>query len=697
MKEQSQPAQLKNVREVMTLSQLNVHYQTRYRRHFSREKSDALLIVLSCLFVLALHIGHVSNWVMVSAYIVMFCRAALIFTGKPLPPRWVLLSISVALMAAIFSQYRSFFGRETGVAMLTLLLACKTLEMHARRDIFVVLFLNIFLISTSFFHSQSLVNALTAISTLAILLLALLSSQFSSRSPSLWKRLRMILNMLAISIPLTILGFYLFPRIQGPLWGLPKDSNTGRSGLSASMAPGSISKLALSDDLAFRVKFLGKIPEREQQYWRALVMSNFDGRTWTSDLDNTNLPRLTPPLQLETNGPAIKQEITLEPANNHYLFGLDNVAIPPSLPTGVAQIQVNGNLHSSAPISQRLRYQVDSFLTYRLEPQLSMARLLQNLDLPQAFNPRTQQLASEWSKLHPTAAGKIQAAISLFRNENFFYTLEPPLLGEHSVDDFLFLTRAGFCEHYASSFVVLMRAMRIPARVVSGYQGGTRNTQDGYYEIKQSDAHAWAEVWLADQGWVRIDPTAAVAPNRILKNLAATQTPTSLAGFVGHYLGESTWLQGLAMQWSALNNRWNQWVLSYNQEKQTSLFQRLGLDRLNWEKSLLSLFGIGLIIVISLSLPLMRNKARLPLHDQLYSRLCNKMARHGYIKQTSEGPLSYLQRIEKNPDVKLTPSVRAFISLYIKVKYGRIERSDTQPENLKAMYRELKSLLKKIK
>lgn len=676
-------------------SQISVsqRYQALFRHHFSREKSDTLLIVFSCVLVLAHHISTVNTWVMLSAYAIMLWRAALVFTGKSLPQRWVLILVSVSFMAAIFWHYRSFFGRETGVAMLTLLLSCKTLEMHARRDIFIVLFLNIFLLATSFFQSQSLITAFSAIATLAILLLALLSSQFSGTSPSLWKRLRMILGMLAIAAPLTVLGFYLFPRIQGPLWGLPKDANTGRSGLSSSMSPGSISRLALSDDLAFRVKFTGTIPEREQQYWRALAMSHFDGKTWTPELH----PPAMSSTQLETSGNAIPQEITLEPADNHYLFGLDSVAIAPRLPSASSQLQRDGNLYSSAPISQRLRYQVESYLTYRLEPQLSMTRLLEHLHLPSNSNPRTRQLAQDWGRTFPKTEDKVQAVLTMFRTENFFYTLEPPLLGEHSVDEFLFTTRAGFCEHYASSFVVLMRAMHVPARVVSGYQGGTRNTQDGYYEIRQSDAHAWAEVWIAHRGWIRIDPTAAVAPNRILKNLAATQTPTGLANIVGHYLGENTWLKNLAMQWSALNNRWNQWVLNYNQEKQTSLFQQLGLDRLDWERSLFSLFGIGLIIVTTLSLPLLRNKAQLAVHDQLYSRLCKKMAQRGHAKQVYEGPLAYLSRLEKQLDATQISLVRAFINRYIQIKYGKNDSHLSLAEKTKADQRELHSLLKKIK
>ena len=326
-----------------------------------------------------------------------------------------------------------------------------------------------------------------------------------------------------------------------------------------------------------------------------------------------------------------------------------------------------------------------------------MSRLLQHMYLPPNFNPRTQQLARDWARTFPKTEDKVQAVLKMFRNENFFYTLEPPLLGTHSVDEFLFSTRAGFCEHYASSFVVLMRAMRVPARVVSGYQGGTRNTQDGYYEIKQSDAHAWAEVWFAGRGWIRIDPTAAVAPDRILKNLAATQTPSGLAGMVSQYLVENTLLKNLAMQWSAINNRWNQWVLNYNLEKQTSLFQQLGLDHLDWEKTLLTLFGIGLIVLATLSLPLLGNKTQLAAHDQLYSRLCKKMAQYGYPKQTYEGPLAYRQRLESHLDAAQMALVHAFIDRYIQIKYGKNDSHLSVPERTKNTLRELHSLLKKIK
>lgn len=686
------PVKTQHSRATLQSQVFKLSYLRQLNRHFSREKSDTLLIIISCLMVLSHHVGQVNNWAILAAYAVMLWRGALVFLGKPLPQRWLLILVSIGAMLAIFWQYRSFLGREIGIAMLTLLLACKTLEMHARRDIFVVLFLNIFLLATSFFYSQSLVSAFTSIATLSVLLLALLSSQFAITSPTLWKKCRMILSMLAIAAPLTVLGFYLFPRIQGPLWGLPKDANTGRSGLSPSMSPGSISRLALSDDLAFRVKFIDQHPEREQQYWRALAMSHFDGKTWTSD---PHPPALSAE-QLVHSGKPILQEITLEPANNHYLFGLDSIAAAPNIPQRHNQLQRDGNLYSNEPISQRLRYQIKSYPNYRLEPELSLTRLLQNLALPPNYNPRTLQLAQDWSRSFPKTEDKIQAALTMFRNENFFYTLEPPLLGVHSIDEFLFTTRAGFCEHYASSFVVLMRAMRVPARVVSGYQGGTKNAQDGYFEIKQSDAHAWAEVWIVGRGWIRIDPTAAVAPNRILKNLAATQTPTGFINTVGHFFAESTLLKNLSMRWSALNNQWNQWVLNYNQEKQTSLFQQLGLDRLDWERTLFTLFGIGLIVVATLSLPLLKNKAQLAAHDQLYSRLCKKMEKLGYPKYLSEGPLAYLQRLEQHLETARFAPVHEFINQFMQIKYGKHNGIDSTTEKSKADQRTLRDLLRKI-
>lgn len=657
---------------------------SRWRASFftlGRDKSDSLLILFACSLVLAHHIGELAAWIWITALGIMLGRSYLVVLGKPLPPRWFVLLISLLCMGGILWQFRSFLGRETGIAMLALLLACKSLEMHAKRDIFVLLFLALFLLATSFFHSQSLITTAGAIISLIVLLTALLSTQMSGKTAALKVRVRIVISMLMIALPLTLLGFFLFPRIQGPLWGLPKDANTARSGLSTSVTPGSISQLAMSEELVFRVKFLNRTPPREQLYWRALVMSHFDGTSWNV------APRigLREAEQIEFSGESIEQDITQEPANNNYLFGLDSVASAPRLAATISdrsQIMQGGEVRASRTLSQRLRYQMSSYPSYRLDPHLNQHQLINFLTLPKHSNPRTIEWAQKQIAQLPQAQDRINAVLTLFREDRFYYTLEPPLLGQHSIDEFLFLSKQGFCEHYASAFVFLMRAMGVPSRLVTGYQGGTHNTVDAYYEIKQSDAHAWAEVWLAQKGWVRIDPTAAVAPERIQKNVSATQTNPSLGRLIGNYISQSSWINQVAMSWRALNNRWNQWILSYNQEQQKSLFANLGLDRFDWKKTLTSASLIGFIILLSLSFPLLRQHVRQNLVDQLYSRLCKRLAKMGHTKLPHEGPLNYLRRLETQLSPTDFQAVNKFMTIYMQIKYGPMPQAHADTKQI---------------
>lgn len=658
----------------------------------SNDKQNTLLLVIACLLVLSTHVGNLFWWINLSSASLMLWRAWLTVRGLQLPPRWLLLPIALTLMAGIFWQFRSFFGREAGVAMLAILLSCKMLEMHARRDLFVILFLGFFLLVTSFFESQSIARALHVSSGAFMLLLAQLTFQFHGGTPRLWQRAKILLLMLMISLPLTVLGFFLFPRIQGPLWGLPNDADVARSGLSDSMTPGNISKLAMSEELVFRARFLNRTPEKSNLYWRAIVLNNFDGRRW-SQAPNA---RTGEARDILVFGNPVTQEITLEPGNSHFLFGIDSVLNAPELSDRVSAINPDGEIFSTTRINNRIRYQVTSYPDYHLDQYLSPQLLRQSLRLPTNLNPRTHDFAQNILKQYPDQQSRVNAVLHFFRTENFFYTLEPPLLGRHSVDDFLFSTRAGFCEHYSSAFVVLMRAMNIPARIVTGYQGGTRNTQDNFYEIRQSDAHAWAEIWVADQGWVRVDPTAAVAPERILKNLQATQQQSGFAGLVNSLMKENAWSKELAMRWSALNNTWNQWVLNYNQAQQSKLLDRLNLNEVDWSKTLMSVFVIGLIVVAALAIPLLPKSKKLSAHDKLYLRLCAKLSRHGLPRATHEGPNTYLQRIEKQITHLQFLTIQEFILLYTAIQYGKNLSPSLHTSEYAIKIQRMRALLKDI-
>ena len=653
----------------------------------SREKVDTLILVIACFAVISNHFDTAMPWISISSSLLMLIRTWLTFSGRALPRNVILIPTALLLMAGIFYNYHSFFGREAGVAMLILLLACKMLEMRAKRDLFVVVFLGLFLILTSFFESQSLTSALQVSISALLLLVAQLSFQFHSKTISLRRRFALVSKLIAYAIPLTVTCFFLFPRLQGPLWGLPSDANVARSGLSNSMSPGNISKLAMSEELVFRVRFIDVAPERSQLYWRANVLDDFDGRTWTQALvpeSNKLLGRN----DLVIAGKGIKHEVTLEANGERSLFALDLPTTAPTIDANNTVFSRNAEILAQTPLQQRTRYQVTSFPDYKLNTQLSEASIRLNTSLQRRFNPKTAEFAKSIREKYDTPQSRIQAILNFYRNEKFFYTLEPPSLGRDSVDDFLFKTRAGFCEHYASSFVILMRYLDIPARVVTGYQGGTLNTQDDFYEIKQSDAHAWAEVWLAGKGWTRVDPTAAVAPDRILKNLSATQNPTGIAGLVNNMMSDSSIVNELRMRWSALNNSWNQWVLNYNETKQSNLFEHLGLKELDWSQTLMRVFIVGLILLGLTALPLLKNRQSKPVLDQLYSRLSEKLKRHGLQRFPYEGPQAYLSRIQGSLPSADVLIVQKFIALYTAAKYGHTSKHE-HTSDLRKLLRQL--------
>ncbi|MDC8757545.1 DUF3488 and transglutaminase-like domain-containing protein [Janthinobacterium fluminis] len=631
----------------------------------SRDKADTLLLLLSAVLVLAPHAAHLPLWTSAGVAATLLWRATLTVRGKRLPPLWLLLPLALLAMAGVYASFRTLLGREAGVAMLALLLAFKLLEMHARRDLFVVIFLSFFLLLTSFFYSQSMASAALAGATLVALLAAQLSFQYGSGVPPLWRRLRLAAGMAGAAAPLALLLFVLFPRIQGPLWGLPGDSRGARSGLSDSMAPGSIANLAQSEETAFRVRFERTAPPQQQLYWRGIVLADYDGRTWVRGAARGD----PEPVNIKLNGPSLRYQVTLEPNGQRWLFALDiveRVDAPAGNPHAVSPAL---ELLLLRPIETRTRYRASSVSEYTLQADAAPARLQQWLALPRGYNPRTLAWAAQLGQGRQPAEA-VDAVLRTFRGEQYRYTLQPPLLGRDAVDAFLFDSKAGFCEHYAGAFVVLMRALGIPARVVAGYQGGELNPVDGYLTVRQSDAHAWAEVWLAGRGWLRVDPTAAVAPERIESNLARAlprPAPFGLAGLDALIGGPDSLLAALRFNWHAVNNAWNQWVLDYNPERQRGVLDALAALAGDWRALLAGGAGAALLW---LARALRRRRAADPL-DALYAAFCRLQARRGCARLPHEGPHGYAQRLAGHA---AQPQQRAaalrFLAIYAAIKYG---------------------------
>jgi transglutaminase-like putative cysteine protease len=436
---------------------------------------------------------------------------------------------------------------------------------------------------SNFFYSQSLLTALCMLVSLLGLLTALVLSHMPVGKPPLMHAARISGDMALLGAPIMAILFVLFPRIA-PLWGVPSDAMSGRSGLSASMQVGNIASLALDSSIAFRVHFEGEPPPQNALYFRGPVLSTFDGREWRP-LKSMLLPNDQLRADLEVTGNALRYEVTLEPTRQPWLLLLDAAQRPPELSAMQSQMTPDLQWFASQPVNDLLRYKAQSYTSFRHGPQQAATGLRDYLRVPAGFNPRTQQLGTDLRN-NPRLArdgpsAMVSEVLKMLRNGGYTYTLEPGIFGTHSADEFWFERKQGFCEHIASSFVLLMRAAGIPARVVTGYQGGERNDVDGYWTVRQSDAHAWAEVWLEGRGWVRVDPTSSVAPGRTgtYERLAA---PTNAFTQVLVNVSPEFAAQ-LRATWEAVNNRWNQWVLNYSQAKQMNLLRNLGFESPSWE------------------------------------------------------------------------------------------------------------------
>jgi protein-glutamine gamma-glutamyltransferase len=567
-----------------------------------RDGRDTLFLLLVIGWVILPQVGNLPLWCSALAAAVLVWRGWLAVASRPLPGRWWLLGLLAAALAATFATHRTLLGRDAGVTLIVLLLALKTLELRARRDAFVIFFLGFFTMLTNFFFSQSLPIAAAMLVGLLGLMTALINAHMPVGKPPLAQAARTAGWMALLGAPIMATLFVLFPRLA-PLWGVPGDAMSGRSGLAANMQVGNIAKLALDESIAMRVKFEGRIPPQRDLYFRGPVLTSFDGREWRALQSRLGRIPATSSIrpELEMLGEPVRYEVTLEPNNRPWILVLDAAAKTPDLPGFEVIRSSELQWVANRPVTDLVRYRAESHPMFRYGWRGSAVALPpQYTELPPGFNPRTLALANELRRDPALASGGppalVQAALTRLRSGNYQYTLDPGVFGPDSADEFWFDRKEGFCEHIASAFVVLMRGMQIPARIVTGYQGGERNAVDGYWIVRQSDAHAWAEVWLAGRGWVRVDPTSAVAPGRT----GAFQRLQAPRGAIAAAFATVTpdFAASLRSAWEAVNNSWNQWVLNYTQSKQLDLLRDLGFRSPSWED--LSYVLLALLVIVAL-------------------------------------------------------------------------------------------------
>ncbi|MEK6805147.1 MAG: DUF3488 and transglutaminase-like domain-containing protein [Pseudomonadota bacterium] len=644
---------------------------------------SVLLRLLGMLaLVVAPHLLRMPLWISLLIVALILWRATAARRNWPLPNSWLRTALTLLCFSGVYASFGRPSGQTAGTALLALMLVLKLTEMRSRRDVMVVVSLSYFMLFTHFLFSQELWTVLYLLVCAAAITAVMVESNHGGQPLPLRVSLRMGTLLVAQALPLMLILFVLFPRIPGPLWGLPSSSGAARTGLSDSMAPGDISGLIQSNELVFRVRFEGEPPPARERYWRGPSFERFNGRRWT------HMPRevlRVPPAEATLNGRPVRYEITLEPHDQLWMFSLD-IPDPATLPHG-SYLDQDLLLTARKPVRERWLYSLTSLTDFRLEETLTPELFRLNTLLPADGNPQAAAWAQQLRQQYAGDGAAIaQAILQRFRNEDFYYTLQPPQLARNAIDDFLFNTRRGFCEHYSSTFTFLMRAAGIPARVVTGYQGGDYNELGDYFIVSQSDAHAWSEFWLPGRGWTRADPTAAVAPIRIERNIAAA-IPLS-EGLPG-YLARGSEIAAL---WEArtdwIEASWNRWVLAYGPELQSDFLRRFGL--VDWGQMVLAL---TVLITVALSLMgaamLVRSRPVTPKDAALkqWQLALRKLARAGYTTAPAEGPRDFIQRVAQlRPDLR--GSLHALADAYLQARYIAADN----PQALQSLSREAHSL-----
>jgi protein-glutamine gamma-glutamyltransferase len=638
-------------------------------------KSPLVWTATALLGGILLHIDRVPFWVTISALVCIVWRFAADARAIRLPGKWARAAVAMMLIAAILARFHTLNGLNAGTAMLVIMGGIKLLETHTPRDRHVVLGATVFLLLAACLDRQYLVRAPLYLleAWLCCAALATVAQEGSGVTPGV--AARMAARSLALAMPLAFVLFLFFPRMVGAFWTLPQ-SDSAVTGLSETMTPGGISSLSESDAPAFRVRFDGEPPPPEERYWRGPVLHQFDGYTWSRG------HRFSPQPKLEPRGKPYRYSVTMEPTSQRWWFALDTVN---EYPQRRAMLTFDHQLLGLDVVSRPTTYRATSYTHNVTSHRGSLTMRDYDTRLPPGRNLRSMQLAEQMRATAGSDEQYIRSVLTLFSRGGFEYTLTPPKLNRDSVDDFLFHTKQGFCGHYASAFVMLMRAVKIPSRVVTGYLGGEWNPIRQYFVVRQSDAHAWAEVWIEGRGWVRIDPTAAVAPERLRRGVFDL-LPNSLST-PARALREFPWLNDARQRWDALNDWWNESVVRFDFNTQVDILRWLGIDEPDWT-TLGWLFAAGLIGWLLFVAWHVGRALRATPMDRLaraYTRLCAKLARAGAPRAPHEGPLAYADAVAtRRPDIAAT--VRALMRRYADLRYGR-SSLDARPADIAAFER----------
>ena len=646
-------------------------------RDIPREISgrESVFAVCFCfLFSIAPHFVNLPIWTIAVVLVAIGWRILQNLGKIRELPKWMLIPLVIFGGLGVFAEYWTIVGRDAGLALLTVMTSFKFLESRHHRDMLILVFLCYFLIATHFLFSQSIPTALMMFATLIVITATLITLNQRDDSVPLKDRLATSSRLVILSVPLMLVLFVLVPRIPGPLWGLQSEQRGGVTGLSDHMSPGKISNLIRSNEVAFRVDFKGQVPAQNRLYWRGPVLAEYNGFTW-----HQAPRRRLRELNMRVSEAPIEYTVTLEPNGERWLLALE-------MPTQLIKdsiISKDFQLINKHRINDLKRYTLQSRLAYEVGMNESPGYLALTQQYPQEYNPKTIALGKSLASRHDNAEDIANEVLRMFREQEYVYTLQPPALGINVVDEFLFETRRGFCEHYAGAFALLMRAAGVPARIVTGYQGGEYNRVGNYLIVRQSDAHAWTEIWTRNRGWIRIDPTAAVSPNRIemgLDNALADET----SGF--RIQNRNPIFGNLLYSWDNLQHSWNDWVLNYDQRKQRDFLKKLKLGIENWSDMVFALvFMLFAVTILYWTIGWYRERPpRPPAYEILFNRLLKKLSKKGYVKNPAEDTRAFLERLPAR-DLPQRDKIVSIIELYNHIKYGRRGASTRALSSMRSM------------
>lgn len=603
------------------------------------------------------------------------------------PPTFVKIILIVIIGVGVYFSKGTILGLEGGLVLLVAAFSLKLIELKTKRDALVILYIGFLVVTTLYLYDNTFIWVSYSLLPIVALLAALIGLNQVRLAIQPWANVRLACVLLLQALPLMLILFFFFPRLE-PFWSFPAPNKQQKTGITNKMTPGEMGNMARSSDLVARVAFKdNNIPTRQQLYWRALALELYDGRTWTQAWDVTHQRRSSPRWQYVPNdGSKVEYTVIMQPNSQHWLLALET---PLDLPSDTFRA-VDFHLEHNNPISSVYSYQLTSWLNAKRElkftPRANLNKSLPNTD------PKARALGEQLNKQYQGDAGQIVAALlKYFKEEPYYYTLDTPDLGANSVDKFFFETKSGFCEHYAGATTFILRAAGVPARVVLGYQGGEVNTAGNFVQIRQFDAHAWVEYWESNKGWVRIDPTFQVAPDRINIDLNAALNPQdqSLVGnnsLMGY--GSSSFLSTLRMTWENFNNEWDIFISSYSADRQRDIIKDL-FGKANW-------VYVGILLVVSLFivtvswLLLLFKPWRRELDPVLrvYKQFETLLAKQGVVRESSEGPQKFAVRAASElPDYK--EQINTFSQAFIAQQYA----GKSSLKELKASLHELKKVL----